>query len=206
VSLLPALNQHVALSVEGSLELMTSRVEDAGETWLALAAPTVDGTQRRFEDGESLQLQWVTPRGLGVASATVRGTASLGVEVVVVDLDGAPDVVQRRRHVRADACVRIVISPADGAHPARPAIGSTLDLAGGGIRARAPSWYQPRDTVRVRLLLGDEEEVTALARVVRRIDDHVLAFEFEDIAVSAREQIVRDVFRRLRQALVARDA
>lgn len=205
MSHLPEVNQHLGVAGEGSLDLLTSRVEDLGETWMAIALPACNGVPHDLEDGAVVQLQWVTGRGLGVVTGVVRGRASLGVDVLIVDLAGEPEVIQRRRHVRADAFVRIVVTPASRAEGRQPAIGSTLDLAGGGFRARVPSWFTPGDTVRIRIFLGDEEEVAAVARVVRRIDDDVVAFEFDDMPVSARERIVRDVFRRLRQALVARD-
>jgi hypothetical protein len=56
----------------------------------------------------------------------------------------------------------------------------------------------------VRICLYEDEAVGALARVVRRVDDNTVAFEFEDIEVNERERLVRDVFRRLRKALAVR--
>lgn len=200
----PEVNQHVAVAVQGCPDLLSSRVEEVGETWLALALPALEGRIHEVADGTALHMQWITPRGLGIASGVVRGLAHLGVDVAIVDLTTDPEIVQRRRHVRADAVLRIVITPESPEDGHQPAIGSTLDLAGGGVRARAPRWCAPGDRVRIRLMLGDGEEVSATARVVRRVDDQVVAFEFEEIPVYARERIVKNVFRHLRAALATR--
>jgi c-di-GMP-binding flagellar brake protein YcgR len=205
VSDLPRVNQHVGLSVDGSLDTLSSRVEDRGDGWLALAPPAIEGRTQWLRSGTAVTVQWVTPRGLGVVHGMVRGSANLGVRAFVVELIGEPDIVQRRRHVRADSFVRIVVTPALPSDARQPAIGTTLDVAGGGLRARVPGWLEPGDLVRVRILLDDDEEVSALARVVRRIDEQTVGFEFEDIGIQERERLVRHVFRRLRQALVARD-
>lgn len=202
----PSVNQHIGVAVDGCLDLLSSRIEEIGEGWIAIALPTERGCERALEPGCPISLQWVTARGLGVAYGFVRGDAGLDVPALVVDLDGAPELVQRRRHVRADAFVRILITPVtcDGI-ATQSAIGTTLDLAGGGIRARVPGWLKAGDLVNVRICLDDDEAVGAVARVVRRVDDQTVALEFEDIAVSERERLVRDVFRRLRRALVVRE-
>jgi c-di-GMP-binding flagellar brake protein YcgR len=200
----PSVNQHIGVVVDGCLDLLSSRVEEIGEGWIAIAPPSESGRERELEPGAAISFQWVTPRGLGVAYGFVRGDAGLEVPAIAVDLDGEPELVQRRRHVRADAFVRIVITPAARAHAKQPAIGTTLDLAGGGIRARVPGWLQAGDRVNVRICLDEDEAVGAVARVVRRVDEETVALEFEDIEVSERERLVRDVFRRLRKALVVR--
>ncbi|MFN8187088.1 MAG: PilZ domain-containing protein [Gaiellales bacterium] len=202
---LPELNQHVAVAIEGPPDFLDSRVVEVGESWLALALPAPDGRVEELADGATVHLQWITARGLGVATGVVRGLAHLGVEVAIVDLIGEPEIVQRRHHVRADASVRIVIMSETRAGGHQPAIGSTLDLAGGGIRARVPHWCTPGDRVRIRILLTDDEEVVAVARVVRRVDDKTVAFEFEELPVTERERIVRNVFRQLRAALATRE-
>jgi hypothetical protein len=198
----PAVNQHIGVVVDGCMELLSSRIEEIGDGWTAIAPPSEGGAEVVLEPGAPISFQWVTTRGLGVAYGFVRGDAELDVPAVVVDLDGGAELVQRRRHLRTDAVVRIVITPAPHANVKQPAIGATLDLAGGGMRARVPDWLRTGDVVNVRVCLDEGEAVGARARVVRRIDDKTVAFEFEEIAVNERERLVRDVFRRLRKALV----
>src|SRR5262245_23688738 len=151
----PALNQHVGVVVDGCMNLLSSRIEVIGDGWIAIAPPSDAGSELQLEPGAPISFQWVTARGLGVAYGFVRGDASLDVPAIVVDLDGDPELVQRRRHVRADAFVRIVITPAVRARVKQPAIGTTLDLAGGGIRARVPRWLEAGDMVNVRICLDD---------------------------------------------------
>jgi c-di-GMP-binding flagellar brake protein YcgR len=200
----PSVNQHIGVVVDGCMELLSSRIEEIGEGWIAIAPPSDRGAEVPLEPGAPISFQWVTPRGLGVAYGFVRGDAELDVPAIVVDLDGDSELVQRRRHVRADAFVRIVITPAVRENRKQAAIGTTLDLAGGGIRARVPGWLKAGDLVKVRICLDEDEAVGAVARVVRRVDDNTVAFEFEDIEVNERERLVRDVFRRLRKALAVR--
>lgn len=202
---LPRVNQPVTVVLEGSRDTMSSRIEDIGSGWVALALPSSSGRTHWLREGTVVTIHWSAPRGLGGVHGVVRGAADLGVRAVVVDLVSEPEVMQRRRHVRADSILRIVVTPALPSDGRQPAIGTTLDVAGGGLRARVPGWLGPGDLMRVRILLDDDEEVTALARVVRRIDSETVAFEFEDIGVQERERLVRHVFRRLRQALVVRD-
>jgi c-di-GMP-binding flagellar brake protein YcgR len=201
---LPRINQPVSLLVPDIREPLASRVEDMAYDWLALAAPSSGDRLHWLRPGTKIRVQWGIPRGLGTIAAVVRETMDIGVEAVVVDLVGEPEIVQRRRHVRADCCVRIVVTPALPDDERQPAIGTTLDVAGGGVRARVSGEFQPGDLVRTRLFLDDDEEVSALARVVRRVGDETVALEFEDISVQERERLVRYVFRRLRQSLAVR--
>jgi hypothetical protein len=202
---LPRINEPVTLLLEGSVDPLQSRVEDAAHGWLALATPSSGYRMHTLEPGTPVIVQWGVQRGLGSIAAVVREVMDIGVEAVIVDVVGEPEIVQRRRHVRADSCVRVVVTPALADDERQPAIGTTLDLAGGGLRARVTGWLEPGDLVRVRIMLDDDEEVSALARVVRRLDEDTVAFEFEDIGVQERERLVRHVFRRLRQALAVRD-
>ena len=203
---LPDVNEHVSLLVEGMEESLSSRVEDRARNWLALALPSSGNRTHWLRPGTELTVQWGASRGLASIKAVVREVMDIGVEAIIVDLVGEPEIAQRRRHVRADSCMRIVVTPALPDDVRQPAIGTTLDVAGGGLRARVTGWLDRGDLVRVRILLDDDEEVSALARVVRRLDNETVAFEFEDIGVQERERLVRHVFRRLRQALSVREA
>jgi c-di-GMP-binding flagellar brake protein YcgR len=202
---LPHVNQLVALSLEGSNDLLSSRVEEVGEGWVALAPPSSSGGKHELREGAQIELQWITPRGLGVARATVRGADHFVDQVVLAEVNGDAELVQRRDHVRTDDFARVVITPLNAQPGKQAAIGTTLDVAGGGVRARVPQWLEPGELVRMRIKLADGEQVVALARAVRRIDDETVAFSFEQIGMSERERVVRHVFRRLRQALKTRE-
>lgn len=205
MSVLPEVNCHVGLVAEGSLDVLSTRVEDSGEGWVAIACPAAGSTEVDLPAGSLVTLQWATARGLRVADCVVRGPADVGVPAVVVDLAGEPQLVQRRQHVRTDAFVRIAVTPAGPTARKQPAIGTTLDVAGGGMRARVPHWLAEGDQVNVRVCIDDDEDVTARARVVRRVDEETVAFEFDEMPLSERERLVRYVFRRLRAALRVRD-
>jgi c-di-GMP-binding flagellar brake protein YcgR len=206
MKMLPAMNQHVAVVLEGSVDLLSTRVEEVGQDWIAIAPPAADGREISLPEGSRITLKWITPRGLGIAEGVVRGSADIGVPGIVVGLADEPEIVQRRQHVRADAFVRIAVMPDTPSSGKQPAIGTTLDLAGGGLRARVPSWIEQGEIVNVRLYIDDEQTVIAKARVVRRIDEETVALEFDEIPLGERERLVRYVFRKLRQALKVRDS
>jgi hypothetical protein len=204
--MLPSVNQHVAVVVEGSVDLLGTRVEDVGIDWMAIAPPSAEGREIDLPVGCRVTLKWITPRGLGIAEGVVGGAADVGVAAVRIDLVDEPEIVQRRQHVRADAFVRIAVTPDTPSSSKQPAIGTTLDLAGGGLRARVASWIEPGEVVNVRLYIDEEQTVITKARVVRRIDEETVALEFDGIPLVERERLVRYVFRKLRQALKVRDS
>jgi hypothetical protein len=202
---LPEVDQFVGIVPEGSRDVLSSRVEEIGAGWVALSPPSSPDSEQELAEGMEIELQWITPRGLGIAKAILRRTSVSENAGVVAELTGDAELVQRRDHVRTDALVRLAIKPLEPHPDKQPSIGATLDLAGGGLRARVPRWLEENELVHVRVLL-DDEEIAALARVVRRIDDDTVALSFEHIPMSERERIVRHVFKRLRKALAARES
>jgi hypothetical protein len=205
---LPTLNDRIGVQAENWGDALSSRVEDTGEGWLAIAPPSDGLAVHGIPPGRHVVISWLTPRGLGLVHGTVRSIVQIPIKAIVVDIHGEPELVQRRRHVRAEAVVQIVVEPlgADEAdEEAVPVLGSSLDIGGGGLLARVAAPLNAGDAVKLRLRISDDESIEATAHVVRRIDDQVLALEFDEISVNDRERLVRQVFRLLRQALAVRD-
>ena len=203
---LPRLNQHIGVQAESWGDTLASRVEDAGEGWLAIAPPSDGLAVHSIPPGRLVVIEWLTPRGIGLVHGTVREVVEIPVKAIVVDLAGEAELVQRRRHVRAEAVLQIVVEPeCEDESKIIPVLGSSLDIGGGGLLARVPAALEPGDAVRVRLRITDDESIDATAHVVRRAGKDLLAFEFDRISVYDQERLVRQVFRLLRQALAVRD-
>jgi c-di-GMP-binding flagellar brake protein YcgR len=199
----PSVNQLVWLATDRSDHAATTRVEDVDGDTLVLAVP-----DRHLPAGTAVRVHWVSPRGVASWKGCVRGRARLGIDVLLVDVEGEPEFLQRRGFVRADAFLPVEVAPLpeDGADEPPSVQGRTLDISGGGLRARLPCVPVPvGGRVELWLELAPGEEVYATAKVVRTADDDVVALAFDEISVSARERIVREVFRRLRQALAVRE-
>jgi hypothetical protein len=205
---LPTLNDRIGVQAENWGDPLSSRIEDVGDGWLAIAPPSDGLAVHAIPPGREVVVQWMTPRGLGLVHGTVRSIVEIPIKAILIDIHGEPELVQRRRHVRAEAVIQIVVEPLgadDADEDVLPVLGSSLDIGGGGLLARVPARLKAGDAVKLRLRISDEESIEATAHVVRRIDDEVLALEFDEISVHDRERLVRQVFRLLRQALAVRD-
>jgi PilZ domain len=142
--------------------------------------------------GREVTVDAACVRGLLRATGFVRERRE---RELAVALDAAPELVQRREHVRASAELPVVVESLD--MPGATA-GRTIDAGGGGARLELPRHELSRDDlVRIELELPDGEPVEASARVVRVYGDDV-SVEFRGIAWGERERLIRFVFARLR--------
>lgn len=129
MSQLPHVNQLVEVAVaHGGWQ--PSRIEDAEGQVLHLAEP--QGLVVR--SGQTVQVRWITPRGLAELTTTVEARVPHGaMSVWRVRAASAPEVQQRRRYVRARAMLRVEIEWEEGLGLQRvPA--TSVDISEGGIQ------------------------------------------------------------------------
>jgi c-di-GMP-binding flagellar brake protein YcgR len=196
----PELNQRVVLrspEFEGDL---TSRVEDVTPTRLLVAIPS-DGTNTHdLPVGTQLEIQWISRRGLGRVSGTVAGRQIASVPCLEIDLREDPQVLQRRDAVRVEVNLPVTVWPDDEDAP--PTAATSLDLSGGGVRARLEGEWAVGDIVHVRVGLPDEEPIEAAGQIVRMTEDtetgRSFGISFDDMDEPDRERLIRFVFARMR--------
>jgi c-di-GMP-binding flagellar brake protein YcgR len=197
---MPPVNRLVAVQVEGSETVYRSRIEDVGDGTIFLALPSDGHTEHRFAVGSLVTLEWFADRGMGRVAGVVTGHADVGVPALVVELDGAPELVQRREHARAGLMLGIDVWP-DAADD-EPVSGITLDVSGGGLRAVINAPLEEDSLLRFSVNLLEGKVVSGLARVVDVRDDDVVAFELHDLVPADRERLIRAVFASYRESRV----
>jgi c-di-GMP-binding flagellar brake protein YcgR len=198
---LPDVNQKIAVRLSDWRGELYSRVEDAGDGILMIALPSDGTTVHTLAVGRQVTIEWITSRGLACTPGVVDGRARDGrVPMLSIAVTGETTLVQRRDYVRAEAFVPVTITLAR--ENAEPVTGITLDVSGGGLRARLPIAAAVDDIVRVALEL-EEGEIAAVARITRRIDENTIAFQFTEISQPSREKLIRFVFAAHRRAHLA---
>lgn len=118
-------------------------------------------------------------------------------------IDEAPDMVQRREYVRVTVAKRVVLEDEEGEVFTE---GLTVDISGGGmlVRVRKPELVPDDQEIYFALYLGltdYDDQVTGLARIVRRHADGRIGLGYKDISRRDQERLIRFVFERQRVAL-----
>jgi hypothetical protein len=118
-------------------------------------------------------------------------------------LDDSIELVQRREFVRVIAAKRVVFDDDDGDVVAE---GLTVDISGGGLFVQLPRSAELPDEgiffFSLYLGLTDyDDQVNGTVHIVRKHEDHKVAFAFEHISHGDQERLVRFVFERQRVAL-----
>jgi c-di-GMP-binding flagellar brake protein YcgR len=188
----PRVNDLVLVRVGESPVRLRSRVEDAAPGMLSIAYLSDGLTEHRVPLGTEVTLEWPVERGVGQVRGVVMAHADVGVQVLVVQLVSQPELVQRRRHVRADLVLELDICIDEEAD--EWVGGFTLDISGGGLRVLVPTPLPVDARVRVAVDLPTGGSIEAPARVVSQRDDGVVALEFDDIIPADRERLIRAVF------------
>lgn len=193
----PELRQQVTLDAP-EIGRLGARVEEAADDHVTVALFTEPGGQLELAD---VTLEFTTPRGL----LRLRGRARpAGQDAVRLDIDGEPELRQRRGFARVDSVRPVSVVQGDDVD----GIASyTLNLSGGGVLLAGPDTLAVGDTVWLSLRLFDgAPAVEAQARVVRDTGEGFKGVEIERIAPRDRELIIRFVFDRQRHARqMARD-
>lgn len=184
---LPKLNERIFV-VLGDIRL-ASRVEGTrGGDIVMVAPPSRNGIHVTPLTGEAVSIEWTTGRGLfrGEGIIMAKGDEN---SLIWIRLD-ASSIAQRREHIRVDMIVDIELTQASGL----PVAGATLDLSGGGMRARMPLDLVAGEQVDFSILLPDEQPVHGIAEVIRGTEGTGYAFRFISVRPADRERVIRYVF------------
>jgi c-di-GMP-binding flagellar brake protein YcgR len=197
MSRLPEVGALVGVKVHEWNAHLASKVEELGAGVLGIAHPSDGRSEYDLPKGITVDIEWVTPRGLmrvrGQSGGPRPGDA---LRVLLIELAGDPQVFQRRDYVRASAAVDVVVTSRFGGEPIK---GITLDVSGGGVQARLPGLSADVDTrLELELMLPEERSIVAEARVTRRATAEQYSLVFEQIEPKEQERLIRFVFQRLR--------
>ena len=189
--MLPDVNQRIAVRVPGVEQELQSRVEDIVEQRLIIAVPTNGPAVHVLSIGCDLEIEWITARGLARLPGAVRRHLNNAIPSLVVDIVGQTELFQRRDYARAHAMLDIRVEPAFIEGP--PVYGTSLDISGGGLRAKVPLSIAPGEPVTIDVEMPDGK-LSVGARVCRQVEIDSVAFEFTEISQADRERIIRYVF------------
>jgi hypothetical protein len=177
----------------------TARVEAIDGSRVAVAALARLPSDHAVLSGAQARLAVTTPRGVVHITGIVLAADRSGL--LEVDLDGEPQVDQRRHHVRVPARVPGLVGPRDGSVP--PLHTFTIDVSGGGILIAGAGPVEAGSPVAVTVKLPDRDPLTSDGRIARVTDDGHVALSFDGIADEQREALVRWIFEQQRREAAA---
>ena len=194
--LLPGQPAHVRLDGHGE---WTARIEGVEGERVAIAAIARLPTDHGALAGAQARVKVATARGVISITGIVMAADRTGL--LELQLDGEPQVDQRRHHVRVPARVPGVVGPRDGSAPALHTF--TIDVSGGGVLIAGAGPVEPGAPVAVTVKLPQQGSLTTDGRIARLTEGGYVALAFESIAEEQREALVRWIFE---QQLLARAA
>jgi c-di-GMP-binding flagellar brake protein YcgR len=188
---LPEVNQRIGVRTQRNEVPLMSRVEDLrnGDEVL-IALPSDGATSYPLVIDEEVSLEWPTERGIVRVDGKVLSREDIGIPVLVIEVDSSK-TVQRRDYVRVDLELQVDLMVG-----AQEFNGTTVDVSGGGMRARFDGDLDLNASYDVYLMLPDEEKpVEGVAQIVRRIDETTTyAFRFVQMRPLVRERLIHYVF------------
>lgn len=193
----PARNTLVEVSVPTG-QRYPSRVADAGERRMSLAAP-VPADAGAPHVGEPLTIRWAAgPRGRYALPVTLAATTRTPAPVWVVQVAGPTQIEQDRHFVRGGGGEAVRLRRV-GDTGGQEAHGHIVDVGEGSVRGRFTDLaVQPGEQVQVQMSLGDAV-VPATGRVLqvttttdRPLVEVVAVYEVpEDQAREIRQYVLR---------------
>jgi hypothetical protein len=163
---------------------------------LIVALPIVPDPRLAVAEGEAVVIEWPSSLGLMRHRATAARGRNHRSPTLELRLDGSPELVQRREHVRAPIQLDAVAYPPDEPDAAIPM--RTLDLSGGGARLYAPEHgLTAASLVRLAIGLPEQDDLQVQARVVFASEGGEAGVMFENIAPEDQERVSQVVIDRL---------
>jgi c-di-GMP-binding flagellar brake protein YcgR len=166
------------------------RTFDRGEEVLLIVL--TDAEEHASPDmSDASMLEYTSARGV----VRLHGEARREHESLLrFRVDGEPEVIQRRAHVRVHTPQPVRLEPAT-----RGAF--TIDVSGGGMLLAGTPPMRIGDRISFELALGGEREpVRGVACLVRHEPSGRGAFNFEEISERDRQRLIGFVFERMRNA------
>jgi c-di-GMP-binding flagellar brake protein YcgR len=198
----PRINDLVIVKIDDSGAELRSRIEDATPGNLSIAYLSDGLTQHRLPHGTRVTLEWLLTGGVGNVDAIVVGQREDVISMLDLQLVSEPMLVQRRRHVRADMVLDIMVCVDEESDDWVG--GVTLDVSGGGVRVLVPAELPLGSRPRIAIDLPDGGSIEAAAIVVAHRDEGIACLAFDEIVPSDREQVIRAVFRSFQLAATLR--
>jgi hypothetical protein len=183
---------------QGNDRLRASVATSGPGTLTLVLAPGSPTLRRRGR----VELDWIDGVSLVHARGRVVSTRAGPPPVVEIRLKGWPEAVERRGQLRVAAALDV--SGWSLQDPTRLLAGRTVDLSEGGALLQLPLMPETASTLDLRILLPDGA-LAALAHVVRRALDDLVAVRLEPKWPQERDRLASFVAARLRDAGVARE-
>jgi c-di-GMP-binding flagellar brake protein YcgR len=196
---LPHLNERIFVLPGHRGGRLNSRVEGSsnGDT-ITVAPPSEDGVVVALPVGEPVTVEWTTERGLFRGDGIVTYIASNDRPALTIRFDET-HIAQRREHVRVDMVVEAEVKQTAGI--AVRCV--TLDLSGGGMRARIPLDLVAGEPLDGTVFLPDEAPIEFEAEVIRGSEMTGYAVRWTHMEPKDRERLIRHVFAAHRREFAA---
>jgi c-di-GMP-binding flagellar brake protein YcgR len=196
---LPHLGEAVFLLPGGRGGRLSAIVEGSsnGDT-VAVGPPTEHGVVVVLPVGEPVTIEWTTERGLYRGEGKVTSIAAHDRPALTIRLDES-HIAQRREHVRVDMVIEVEVKQTAGV----PVRCKTLDLSGGGMRARIPLDLIAGEPLDGTLFLPDQDPVVFEAEVIRGSEVNGFAVRWTHVEPKDRERLIRFVFAEHRREFAA---
>jgi len=173
---------------------------DEGVIWLAAA-----GLEEGLRPGRRVSLEFRDDRAMYRMVSEIVAVKDGPVPLLGIAADGEVERLQRREYYRLPVSVPVEARP-EGEEEAQWMTGHTLDLSAGGMLLSIRLDVQEGDRLELRVYLGQEEMVPAVAEVVRReslagpelprrVPRRRFGLKFVEIDMRDRDRIVRFIFR-----------
>lgn len=222
---LPRLNQRleVAIGDRGSAQYFSRLVEETADT-LRISVPEMEGQSLPLAEGQQLRLWYTQGGSYWCLHTLVRHIYSHDGETLVeIERLGEVHRAQRRNHVRVDVSLLLhaiveVREGADNDPSGKRMTGQrisaiTRNISGGGVSFRTATRLNERDRLNLTFYLPEHGgEINSRARVVHvhpdptKPENFVVACNFERMAITDRERIIRFLFFRQRELASRRRA
>jgi len=173
---------------------------DEGVIWLSAA-----GMDEGLKPGRRVSLEFRDDRAMYRLVSEIVAVKDRPVPLVGVSADGEVERLQRREYYRLPLSVPVEARREDEPE-GQWVTGHTLDLSAGGMRLSIRLDAQERDRLELRIYVGEEDMIPAVAEVVRRevpvgpqLPERVprgrFGLRFVEIDTRDRDRIVRFIFK-----------
>jgi hypothetical protein len=196
---LPHLNENVFLLPARRGGRLNTRIEGSsnGDT-IVVAPPSENGVVVALPVGEPVAIEWTTERGLFRGDGVVTYIAANDRPALTIRFDDTR-IAQRREHVRVDMIVEVEVKQTAGV----PIRCTTLDLSGGGMRAKIPLDLVSGEPLDGSIFLPEEQPIEFEGEVIRGSELNGFAVRFTHVEPKDRERLIRYVFAAHRREFAA---
>lgn len=183
----PQTGEEVSILAPNSLRLRGQVAARVNGTLTVELEPTPLRRPFHFVAGSEVELEWIHPLGVMQHSARVEDALAEPRPILLLELVGGPEPVERREHGRRE--VELGVSVWSLSQPTRRLAGTTVNLSASGALLHLPELAPFAAMVDVSIALPGEP-LHASAKVVWRRHPALVGIEFERISPEARARLV----------------